>query len=900
MCAIDEVARQWDVDLERGLSEREVDERRQRFGANSLRQGRRKSNWRILLSQFGSLVVLLLLAAAAISAVVGQTAEAIAIAAALFINAAIGFFSELKALRSMEALRQIGQMETNVLRDGQAHRVAAERLVPGDIVLLQEGDVVPADLRVAVAEGLQCNEAALTGESMPVAKDTEPADDPEAPLAERFGMAYKGTSVTRGAGHGVVVATGMDTEIGRIAAMVQDAKEESTPLEQRLDELGRRLVWLVLGVAVVTGVAGAMAGANLLLLAETTIILAIAAVPEGLPIVATIALARGMWRMGHQNALVKRLSAVETLGATSVILSDKTGTLTENRMVVRRMVTAAGALERSPGERPGRGALYRDGVQVQGDDDALLRALLRAAVLCNNARLAQSPEEHATGDPMEVALLEAGADAGLWHHALIERLPEEREESFDRKTNMMATFHRDNGGGGGGDGYLIAVKGAPEAVIAACTRVMAAGDEAGEALDAEGRRLWLANNVHMARDGLRVLAVAQGRAAALDADPYRDLTLLGLIGLYDPPRAAVKQALASCRAAGIRVVMVTGDQPATAASIAHTLGIVDHADAPVIEGKHLHAGMDNAQLLAAPVFARVSPEQKLALVVAHQEANAVVGMTGDGVNDAPALKKADIGIAMGRRGTEVARETSDVVLGDDAFETIVMAVAQGRAIYDNIRKLIVYLLSGNLGEIMAVAGAALVGAPLPLLPLQILFINLLFDVFPALSLGVGKGSPDVMERRPRDPREPIVTGEHWGVIGGYGALIAASVLGAFAWALEVEGMPVAQAVSVSFLTFGFARLVHVFNMRSPGSGLLRNDIVQNPYVWGALALCTCLLIAAVYLPGLDTLLGVVEPGAVGWTIIAVGASVPLVVGQLAITATGLWHRHLRRRRSRAR
>ncbi len=876
---------------EEGLTDAEAEERRQQYGPNRLRESEQKSWRRILYEQFTSLVVILLLIASVTAMAFGQIVEGIAIAAALVINAAIGFVTEYKALQSMEALRRIGQVDALVRRGGETREVPADALVPGDIVLLTEGEVVPADLRLLSTENLQANESALTGESVPVDKTTEPLEGDEAPLAERSNMVFSGTSVSRGAAECVVVATGMDTEIGRISRLVEGAEDTATPLERRLERLGQKLIYVVIAVGIVVAGAGIAAGKDLYLMIETAIILAIAAVPEGLPIVSTVALGRGMWRMARRNALVKRLSAVETLGATTVIFTDKTGTLTENSMVMRRVALPAGDIEVV---RDGDGATLRDGSEpVSLEDRPDLAAALRVGVLCGNVERAEDDDggeadRRWSGDPTEVALVAGGIAAGLDHDRLRETLPEEREESFDSATKMMATFHA------GDDGYLVLVKGAPEAVLDACVRVGGADGEPSEMDDAI-RDEWVRRNQDMAGDGLRVLAVAEKTTGDVSDDPYAGLTLLGLVGLYDPPRETISAAIAACRHAGIGVVMVTGDQPATAANIAHAIGIADDERPEVLRGRDLgridQADDDaRAAILRTSIFARVSPEQKLSLITVYQDAGAIVGMTGDGVNDAPALKKADIGIAMGQRGTEVARETSDIVLKDDAFETIVMAIEQGRSIFDNIRKFIVFLLSGNLGQIIAITVAALLNAPLPLLPLQILFLNLLLDVFPALAIGVGKGDSSVMNRPPRDPREPIIARRHWLAVTGFGAVIAASVLGAFAYALVVMGLDEREAVTISFLTYAFARLWHAFNMRSVDSNIVANDITRNPFVWGALAVCGGLLLVAVYVPFMASLLNVTVPGPQGWAVIAVGSLAPLVVGQAALFVTGLARR----------
>jgi Ca2+-transporting ATPase len=867
-----EVLRALGVARDRGLTLAEARERRRRFGTNRLRQRRTPGAWRILLDQFKGWMVPLLAVAAAISFAFAQPTEGCAIVVVIALNTAIGFATELRAARSMDALRRLGQTTARVRRDGQVQEIRADDVVPGDIALVEGGDVITADIRLIQASKLQVDESALTGESAPVAKHVEPLA-PGTVLPDRANMLFKGTAITRGAAEGVVVGTGMATELGRISSLVERVEEERTPLEKRLDRLGHRLVWLTLVVGAAVAAAGVMAGKGTLLMVQTGVALAVAAIPEGLPVVATIALARGMWRMARRNALVRRLSAVETLGATTVIFTDKTGTLTENRMSVVRIVLDVGPVD----VEQDHDAFRRDGGFVEPRDDAALGALLRTGVLCNNASLAVATDGGGVGDPLEVALLAAGAKAGLDRQELVKRFPEVREEAFDADVKMMATIHEDEGT------YVVAVKGAAERVIEASTRVLTAGGE--RELTDDDRRRWLARGEALAEDGLRVLAVATRRVDSASAPPYADLTLLGLAGLLDPPRREVARAIAACRAAGMRVGMVTGDHPATALAVARAVGLVDDEPAVARAGSELAAleGLGESErrrVLDGAVFARVTPEQKLRLVALHKAAGAVVAMTGDGVNDAPALREADIGIAMGRRGTQVAREAADMVLKDDAFGTIVAAVAEGRTIFRNIRAFVVYLLSCNLSEILVVGLASLVSVPLPIRPLQILFLNLVTDVFPALALGLGEGDPAAMTRPPRHPDEPILARGHWLMVVAQGGAITLAVLGAFALAVVWIEMPDRQAVTVSFLTLAFAQLGHVFNMRGPGSGLVRNEVTRNPFVWGAFALCTVLLLAVVYLPGLAGVLRLSPPGIEGWTIVLALSALPLVVGPL--------------------
>ena len=867
-----ELARELGVDPDEGLPPEDAARRLREHGPNRLREHEERSAWQILVDQFRSLIVALLAVAAILSFLFGAALEGGAIVAVLLINAAIGFATELRAVTSMEALRELGSTEARVLRDGQSRVVPATELVPGDVVLLEGGDVVTADLRLQEASRLEADESALTGESTPVEKQVEPAAA-DAPISERRSMVYKGTAVTRGSGTGVVVHTGMETELGHISALVEEAEEEITPLEHRLNRLGQRLVWVTLILAAAVAASGIATGKDVLLIVETAIALAVAAIPEGLPIVATIALARGMWRMARRNALVDRLSAVETLGSTSVILTDKTGTLTRNRMGLERLVLADARW--TPSEEP---------------DDRVTEAL-RVGVLCNNASLPEPDAEgdaEAAGDPTEVALLEAGSELGLRREALLDRWPEVREEAFDAETKMMATVHERPDGGD----LLVAVKGAPEAVIDASERVRT--EDGTSPMDEGDRDRWKRLNRELGEEGLRVLALAMREAEGREDSPYRGLTLLGLVGLLDPARTDVRPSLEACRRAGVRVVMVTGDQGPTAQYVARAVGLAgDGEEEPrVVDATDLGDLADVGEerrrsLLGASIFARISPAQKLDLLALHQDAGDVTAMIGDGVNDAPALKKADIGVAMGKRGTQVAREAADMVLQDDRFATIVTAIEQGRAIFDNIRKFVVYLLSCNVSELMVVTLATLAGAPLPLLPLQILFLNLVTDVFPALALGVGEGAEGILERPPREESEPVLTDRHWWALGAYGAVITASVLTAFWLALGPGGMGEARAVTVSFLTLALAQLWHVLNMTEAESGLFRNEVSRNGWVWGALALCVGLLLAATYLPGISDVLGLLDPGMDGWRIVLPFSLAPLVAGRAFAAVRGI-------------
>ena len=870
------------TDPQQGLSTQETVRRIGQYGPNVLSEVKPKSSWAIFINQFKNLIVYFLVAASLLSFFLRDHVEGLAIVAVILINAAIGFVTELKGVRSIEALRKLGIVNSRVRRNSTVSEIPAQDLVPGDIIILEGGDIITADLRILTGSKLQTDESPLTGESMPVTKSADVLAD-KVPLAERANLLFKGTAVTRGSGEAVVTGTGMATELGTISALVHETVDETTPLEKRLNQLGHWLIWVSLAVAALVGITGIAAGRDIFLMIETGIALAVASIPEGLPIVATIAMARGVWRMAKRNALVKDLAAVETLGATTVICTDKTGTLTENRLTAAAIALYDVYLKIDLNAKDDAKVFTaEDGRKVSPHANLPLMRAIEASVLCNNAELPVTEDGRfmkTVGDPLEVALLFLGARFGLTRKTLNETLPEEREEAFDSETKMMATYHRRE------QGYRVAAKGAPENILEVCSTILTPAGK--QELSDQDRKDWLQKNDAMAAAGLRVLALAEKEVGQLGALPYENLVFLGLVGLIDPPRQDVKQVLQECREAGVRVIMVTGDQPVTAQAIGYAVGLVDEVDAPVVHGRDLKppemlSTGEKEKLLAASLFARVSPRQKLDIIGVHRDNGAIVAMTGDGVNDAPALKKADIGIAMGQRGTQVAREASDMILKDDAFASIVHAVEQGRIIFKNIRSFVFYLLSCNLSEIMTVGLAAVANAPLPLLPLQILFLNIVTDVFPALALAASEASADIMKQPPRKKDEPIMNRDRWFGVGAYGFIITLAVLGAMAIALLYLRMEEKKAVTISFLTLAFAQLWHVFNMRDKNSGLLNNAIVRNPFVWGALILCSLLLAATVYVPLLAEVLNIANPGLNGWLLVIIMSLLPMVVGQISL------------------
>ncbi len=765
--------------------------------------------------------------------------------------------------------------------------------MPGDLVILSAGIRLPADGRVTEAARLQVEEASLTGESQAVGKQPDTVPDREAALGDRSCMAYMGTTVTDGRGRLLVTSTGARTELGKIGIMIEEAGTRETPLERKLDQLGRTLVGVVLALCAVIVLAGWLRGNDLLHMLEVGISLAIAAVPEGLPAVATMTLAVGMQRMSRMRALVRRLPAVEALGSVTVICTDKTGTLTRNEMTVQAIVLDGRRLQvTGSGYAPLGEFLAPDGVRVEPSSDPLLSLALRIGVLCNDARIDRAGGgETVLGDPTEAALIVAAEKAGMTSAGLQSDYPRIDEVPFDSHSKRMVTVHRTAAGS-----VLAFFKGAPGALLEMSSSQLREGGV--EPLTEADRERHLETNRELAGAALRVLGLAY-RELPADygrADLDRDAVFVGLVGMIDPLRDEVKGAIATCREAGIRTVMITGDQPPTAAEIGRQLGL-DHdglgkplaaVHARELEGLDA-AGLDRI-VSTTGVFARVSPKHKLQLVEALQRRGEIVAMTGDGVNDSPALKQADIGVAMGIKGTEVAKEAADMIVADDNFATIVSAVEQGRIIYANILKFIHYLFSCNFAEILTVFVAILIGWPLPLVTLQILWLNMVTDVFPALALALEPSAPDMMKRPPRDPKEGIVNGRFLFLVFWQGAMLAALTLIAFGLGLHWHGTGpdgVRRATTMAFLTLSLAQIFHAFNARSQRRSVFTSRLFTNGWLWGAVLLCVLLQAAAISLPLLQRVLHTVPPTASEWAVIAACSLAPIAIVELVKVASRL-------------
>jgi len=849
-------------------------------------QAHQRSALVILLAQFRSLIVALLVAATLIAFAMGENIEAVAILVVIAFNAGIGFLTEWKAEQALSALQKQTVRVAHVIREGAESEIPAAELVPGDLVLLTAGTRVPADGRIVESARLQIEEAALTGESHAVTKTSELPQDKDAALGDRLNMAFLGTTITDGRGRLLVTATAAQTEVGKIGSLIDEATTRATPLEQKLAQLGRLLIVVVLALCAVIVLAGWLRGVtdfwNML---EIGLSLAIAAVPEGLPAVATMTLALGMQRMARMRALVRRLPAVETLGCTTVICTDKTGTLTKNEMTV-----CVYALDQRRIEVTGTGyaaeGTFQDGDKpVDPRSDEHLGLALRIGALCNDAKVERADgQETVLGDPTEAALIVAAEKAGMTHTVLAPNFPRISEVPFDSTSKRMVTVHRTP------QGQTIAfVKGSPGTLLAASiAHVRAAGVTP---LKPEDRQHWEESNKRLAGAALRVLGLAYRELPEgyNEGEFARELIFVGLVGMSDPLRNEAKAAIATCRDAGIRTVMITGDQQPTAAEIARQLGIdraLDGSPLRTVHGRELTnldaAGWKRAVADAA-VFARVSPEHKLQIVEALQQQGQVVAMTGDGVNDAPALKKADIGIAMGIKGTEIAKENADMVITDDNFASIVGAVEQGRIIYGNIIRFLHYLLSCNFSEILTVFIAFMIGWPLPLVALQILWLNLITDIFPAFALALEPSGSDMMKRPPRDPKESLLTPRFIGLIVWQGLLLAGVSLLAFGLGMHghgTEGDGLRKATTMAFMTLALAQVFHAFSARSQKRSVFTSRLFTNVWLWAAVAICLILQAAAVYVPLLQQVLHTVPPSASDWGMIAACSLAPVAVVEM--------------------
>lgn len=879
---IDEILDFFNSDLENGLSHSEIKKKEEEYGRNKISESKGVSPLKILLNQIRDLVIIILIVASGLAFLIGEHLEAYAILAVIFFNTVIGFLSEYNAQKAMSSLKEVLSEKAVVIRESNVKEIPAEELLPGDIILIDEGDRIPADARLLSSQNLSINEASLTGESQSVEKDAESEIEEETTLAERNNMVYMGTNAVRGKAKAVVTATAEDTEIGQIGEMLDYTEEEETPLEQRLDKLGKSLVYITLAVITVLTVIGIFMGRPWLSTIKTGIALAIAAVPEGLPIIATVTLAIGMRNMVKNNALVRELLAVETLGSVTTICTDKTGTITENEMTLRKLFLGNKIIEISGSGYQPEGKFYRDEEELNPADEEDLKLALKASALCTSAELSKEDNSwEVIGEPTEGALLTAAKKAGLSKKSLKEEgYIKTAEIPFNSDNMYMAVAYKlpDKSS----EVYL---KGSPEVVLDFCSTVLIDGEEVN--LDEEKREIILEENKKLGKDGLRILGTAYKNTEELNSEEKIEkemedgLCFLALTAIIDPPREGVIEDIAEAKTAGINIKMITGDQKDTASAVAEEIGIDKNGS--VITGQELSSASDEEIkniVRENSVFCRVTPKNKLQIIECLNSDQEITAMTGDGVNDAPALKRADIGVSMGQRGTSVAREASDMILLDDDFTTIIKAVREGRVIFDNIQKFIYYLFSNNLSKIIYIFIAILFNFPLPLLAMQILWINVVIDVLPALSLAWEKEEKNIMQRSPDKHNKDIMTPSFSKKVIYHSFILAAGPMLVYLWFLN-NGYSIELSRSISFALIAYTQLFHVFNARRKSGLAFDKTLLENKYLWAAVLLGFIFQTAALYLPFLQ---GILSTTAVPFELFlpaSLGFIIPMLIIQVS-------------------
>ncbi|MFH5835972.1 calcium-translocating P-type ATPase, PMCA-type [Proteiniclasticum sp. C24MP] len=869
----DEVLKELDVDLSSGLSEAEVQTRREKYGENKLQEGKKKTLVQLFFSQLNDALIYVLLGAAVVTLIVGEYADSVIILAVVFLNATIGVVQEAKAEKAIEALNKLTTPRSLVRRDGETKEINSTQIVPGDVVILDAGRYVPADIRLTTSSNLQIEESALTGESVPSSKFYDKVFTEEnIPVGDRTNMAFMSTLVTYGRGEGVVVGTGMETIVGNIAKSLNEETDDMTPLQKRMDELGKTLGKLALGITILMFIIGFLQGRDLLDMLLTSISLAVAAIPEGLPAIVAIVLALGVTRMSKINAIVKKLPAVETLGSVNIICSDKTGTLTQNKMTVLKYY------------------IYDELVEVdireeshEAKDEAS-EELIKSFVLCSDAT---ANEKESTGDPTEIALIVLGNKHGMTKDEMNRLYPRVDEKPFDSDRKLMSTLNEEN------DGYRVHTKGAIDNILKISSSILINGEV--KPLTEEMRKTILDKSIEMSNEALRVLGVAY-KDAEEKIDPEemeKDLTVIGFVAMIDPPRLEVKDSIASAHMAGITSIMITGDHKNTAVAIAKELGIADDigqamtgAEIDELSDEEFAEKINNYR-----VFARVSPDHKVKIVKAFKKQGNIVSMTGDGVNDAPSLKHADIGVAMGITGTDVSKGAADMILTDDNFTTIVAAIEEGRNIYNNIKKAVIFLLSCNLGEIVAIFVSVLFSFAIPLLPTQILWVNLVTDTLPAISLGVDPGDPDVMKKEPRDPKESFFARGAGirAIIGGL--LIGSLTLLAFAIGLEERGSSLFESAdapedvliyarTMAFVVLATSQLFYSLTMRSETKSIFQVGFFKNKYLLLSIIAGTGLQFGLISIPFLAEAFKVIALPLNDWLIVFGLSLLPLLANEI--------------------
>lgn len=870
------------TNLTQGLSDNQVGSNLEKYGLNELTEEKRKGLLSKIIAQFSDFLVIILIVAAFVSAFVGEFRDSVVILAIVIINAALGIYQEGQAEKALEALKKMASPNAKVVRNGHIDVIPATQLVPGDLVVLDAGDIIPADLRLVETYNLKIEEASLTGESVPVEKHSTSKYNEEVALGDRKNMAYMSTIVTYGRGKGIVVETGHNTEIGKIATIIQTFEEELTPLQKNLNQLGKYLGIVTILICIIVFAVGLLQGRDLLQMFMVAISLAVAAIPEGLPAIVTIVLAIGMNKMAKQNAIVKKLLAVETLGSTTVICSDKTGTLTQNEMTVVKIFTDNRVLDVSGGGYDPSGEFFLGGKKVEVDEIKDLRTLLSICMLTNDANIENINGLYKViGDPTEGALVTLANKGKMVKDRIESKYPRIEEIPFDSERKMMTTFHSNYI-----PGKIVSfTKGAPDIIIGKCSSININGETI--LIRDHLRRKLLDVNNFFAKDALRVLAIAYRSFDSMPTKPTpqiieKDMTFIGLVGMIDPSRPEAKAAIAKCKLAGIRPIMITGDYKETAFAIAKELGIAESTKEAMTgeELNNISDGFLREVVNHIKVYARVSPEHKVRIVSALKANGEIVAMTGDGVNDAMALKKSDIGIAMGITGTDVAKNTAQVILTDDNFASIVSAVEQGRIIYSNIKKFVFFLLSCNIGEIFLVFFSILLNLPVPLLPIQLLWLNLVTDSFPALALGVEKGEIDIMENKPRVPNSPIISKSMMTAIIVQSITIGAASLFAYIWALKMFPDDLLKARTITFTTLILAELIRAFSSRSEKYTLFEIGFFSNMTMVYATGISFILLLGVLYIPIMQPVFHTYSLSLMDWIVITSFAVFPYIIGEL--------------------
>ncbi|HIV91688.1 MAG TPA: cation-translocating P-type ATPase [Candidatus Eisenbergiella stercoravium] len=869
-----DAAKELQVDASSGLTKEEAEKRIEKYGHNRLEGGKEKSLIQMILEQLKDFLVIILMIAAVISIFLGEALEGIIILAIVVLNTFLGVYQENKASNALKALKEMASPHAKVLRGGQIIEVPSSDVVPGDIAILEAGDYVPADLRLIESVNLKIDEAALTGESVPVEKDASAVLAEDASLGDRINCGYMGTVITYGRGRGVITETGMQTQMGNIAGMLNDTPDESTPLQKKLDSLGKVLGIVCLAICVVIFLLGLLHGMELFDIFMTSVSLAVAAIPEGLTVVVTVVLAMGMQKMVKCNAIIKRLSAVETLGSTTVICSDKTGTLTQNKMTIQKLYDASGHYNVSGTGYSPEGEITDEAGNVPA---SFPDRLIEGALLCNDATY-DPANQTIVGDPTEAAMVVLAYKHDMKKAEWESRYPRVQEIPFDSDRKLMSTFHKI------GDSITMYTKGAPDELLRRCTRIEEKG-VVNPLTDAKREEI-LGVNQDMAQSALRVIGVAYRTMNEADPSPEseNDLIFVGLVGMIDPPREEAKAAIDVCKTAGIQVKMITGDHKITASAIGAQLGIETDR---TVEGREINE-MTDEQLRecvkTTNVFARVSPEHKVRLVDAVRANGNIAAMTGDGVNDAPSLKHADIGVAMGITGTDVSKEAADMILTDDNFASIVRAVAEGRTIYANIRKVVGFLLSCNIGEILVIFLAMLTNLPTPLVAIQLLSINLITDAFPAFALGMEKEEPGTMNRKPRDPSEPIVDKKMTVAVLIQSIALALGTLGSFVYGLYVhDSLDVAR--TACFLTLVLGELLRAYSARSESTSVFKMKVFENSYLNKCVLVSVLFMIASIYVPFLNPVFSTVALSFDEIIMALVLAFLPMLGGEAAKLVT---------------